>query len=257
MPNIPLPPPLTPVPDDLSSVVLGEGPPTLGELAKFYPSRHTWDDLRSFMRTGDLGLLKRDPVLQKRYSVWAEDIKKEHGTLTNYLINVRLGWGTPPTTNNSPGAILQPLPGNDFQKTPTKLPYFTSQPSPEDVTIIFNDWPYSIPIDISHYLIWSRRPIIHAELFHPSVWAQIERDGIWGFIGLPSEEMADPGDVAPGTSPSDRALILAGSRHVREFVLELWPPHEWEIAWFVNPPRLQSVRDLSHVHVWAKKKHPL
>lgn len=47
---IPLPRPLTPVSDDLSDTTLREGPPTLAELAKFYPANYTWEQLKSFLQ---------------------------------------------------------------------------------------------------------------------------------------------------------------------------------------------------------------
>lgn len=50
--TIPLPRTPSPVPDDLSSVMLGEGPPSRGELAKFYPADYTWLQLKSFMQSG-------------------------------------------------------------------------------------------------------------------------------------------------------------------------------------------------------------
>ncbi|KAF8523136.1 hypothetical protein BU17DRAFT_64031 [Hysterangium stoloniferum] len=252
-----LPRPLTPPPSDLSSVTMGEGPPSFAELVKFYPSRHTWDELKSFMRTGDLGLLKRDPVLQERYKVWAKDIIEEHGSITNYLVNVRLGWGTPPTENTSPSGSTSSIevPKDSIQDN--RPLYFTSTPSSQDVKIIFNDWPYSIPPYISHYLIWSRLPVVHHDLVHPSVMHQVERDGLWGFSGMP-EELIMPGgeysDVAPGTSTVERSYILAASHHTHQFVIAHWPEDQWEVAWFVNPPRLQSVKDLSHIHVFARHK---
>ncbi|KAF8526134.1 hypothetical protein JB92DRAFT_2700775 [Gautieria morchelliformis] len=237
--SIPLPRTPSPVPTDLSSVTAREGPPTRGELAKFYPARYTWQQLKSFIESGDLGLLKRDPALQERYKAWAEDIQKKHGTITNYLVNVRLGWGpnTPPTTTAK---------------------YFTSTSSPDDVKIIFNDWPYSVPPEISHYLIWSRLPVVHPALVHPSVTSQIDRDGLWGFLGVPRQEVLSGEcvytDVAPGTSRSARLHILAAAHHTQQFILAHWPENDWEVAWFVNPPRLQSVKDLSHIHVFARRK---
>ena len=180
-------------------------------------------------------------------------------------MNVRLGWGpnTPPTTTASPSSSVPSLALNP--DTPQRLvsgrepgpQYFTSTPSPNDVKIIFNDWPYSgmtfiirlsqrihekiqVPPEISHYLVWSRLPIVHSALVHPSVKSQIDRDGLWGFTGGSHDNnVADDGmytDVAPGTSPSARSHILAASHHVHQFVLARWPEDEWEVAWFVNPP---------------------
>lgn len=252
--SIPFPPPLEPVPDDLSSVQMGEGPPTLGELAKFYPARHTWEELKAFMRTGDLSLLKRDPVLQKRYVKWAQDIKGTYGTITNYLLQVRLGWGTPLTSNNSPAASAEIL----SSIATTTVPYFTSNITPENVKIIFNDWPYSIPLDISHYVVWTRLPIVHPDIVHPSVMEQVHHDGLWGFSGGHPEEHGSIdgqwGDVAPNTSAEARAHILNAGQHTHDFVTAHWPPHIWEVAWFVNPPRIQSVKDLTHIHVFARRK---
>ncbi|KAF8582857.1 hypothetical protein K439DRAFT_1350268 [Ramaria rubella] len=261
---IPLPRTPSPVPVDLSSVTMQAGPPSRGELAKFYPARYTWPQLKSFMASGDLGLLKRDPVLQKRYNAWSEDIKKEHGSITNYLVNVRLGWGprTPLTTTASPSSSIPSLaltPDNLPQIVPDsvrKPEYFTSTPSPEDVKIIFNDWPYSIPPDISHYVIWSRLPIIHPAVVHPSVANQINQDGLWGFTGVGAKESAEGiyTDVAPGTLLEAREHILTAAHHTHQFVLAHWPENIWEVAWFVNPPRIQSVKDLSHIHVFARRK---
>lgn len=97
-----------------------------------------------------------------------------------------------------------------------------------------------VPPEISHYLIWSRLPIVHPALVHPSVASQVERDGLWGFTGVIGQDESHNDsvytDVAPGTSPSARSHILAAAYHINQFVLEHWPEDDWEVAWFVNPP---------------------
>jgi hypothetical protein len=72
--------------------------------------------------------------------------------IASYLVNVRLGWGpnTPPTTTASPSssvpslALTPDIPPEGLVPDRGRKPeYFTSTPSPDDVKIIFNDWPYS------------------------------------------------------------------------------------------------------------------
>jgi hypothetical protein len=58
--------PTTMAPADPAPVPLGTGPPTHAELRAHYPAKFTWEQLRTFINAGDLGLLKRDKRLQQR-----------------------------------------------------------------------------------------------------------------------------------------------------------------------------------------------
>ena len=69
-------------------------------------------------------------------------------------------------------------------------------------------------------------------------------------------------------------MVKKVGEEVDIFVRKRWREREWETAWFVNPPvsyfpiassylflnaelffqRLQSVPDLSHIHVFARRK---
>jgi hypothetical protein len=62
-------------------VPLGTGLPTREELLVHYPAKFTWHQLKTFVNSGDLGLLKRDRALQKRYNVWAVGIKEKYGSI--------------------------------------------------------------------------------------------------------------------------------------------------------------------------------
>lgn len=81
---------------------VGTGLPTYQELLDHYPAKFTWQQLKTFVNSGsvplnrlrhlplthdfsDLGLLKRDRMLQLRYRDWGEEIKKKWGTLGVYL----------------------------------------------------------------------------------------------------------------------------------------------------------------------------
>jgi hypothetical protein len=57
--------------------------------------------------------------------------------MTNYLLQHRLPWGSPP------------------------FAYISSTPfeEPSDYKILINDWPYGLTPDITHIVVWSKTPI--------------------------------------------------------------------------------------------------
>ncbi|KAJ8469349.1 hypothetical protein ONZ51_g9052 [Trametes cubensis] len=267
------------------TVPLGDGPPTREEMLVYYPAKFTWKQLKTFVNSGDLGLLKRDRKLQKRYDTWAQGIKAKYGSMANYLLNYRLQWGqhdsisilrssldtAPPHIVNgsaTPAVTAppdEPLDPKEAKKLPPlppdAPPYFRSDMSPELLSITMNDWPYSVPPEVEHSLIWSRVPILPPDLPPPSestISARLHQDGLWGFTG---NESPPP---SPSTLPESLGRALREEREVRKygeeiekFVKRRWDPREWETAWFVNPPRLQSVPELTHIHVFARRKTPM
>jgi hypothetical protein len=83
------------------------GPPTKAELLVHYPPKFTWHQLKTFVNSGcallecrvsvmltdrragifrDLGLLKRDKNLERRYDDWAQRIIQQHGSLGEFRI---------------------------------------------------------------------------------------------------------------------------------------------------------------------------
>ncbi|PFH49948.1 hypothetical protein AMATHDRAFT_4425 [Amanita thiersii Skay4041] len=261
------------------NVALRTGPPTREELVVYYPHKFTWEQLKIFVNSGDLGLLKREKKLQERYDVWSVGIKEQYGSIINYLLNHRLQWGRPDTLS-----ILSPSHNlaKNFENGPSRkglptLPadaprYFTADVPPEYLSVIVNDWPYSVPPEIEHHLIWSRVPIIHSDIVPKSIWKRVEQDGLWGFTGLteppPSPSLLpscidalsewgitlDTMVVSQRGTEDEEALIVNAGKEIDTFIKQRWPEKEWETAWFVNPPRLQSILDLSHIHIFAKKK---
>ncbi|KAJ3764410.1 hypothetical protein EV360DRAFT_91298 [Lentinula raphanica] len=258
--------------DNVSSVPLGTGPPTREELLAYYPPRFTWEQIKTFINSGDLGLLKRHKQLQTRYMAWTAGIKQEHGSMVNYLLSYRLQWGKPDMLSVRPSA---------FKDEPTNIsgdladiapPYFTADTPDKYISIIQNDWPYLVPPEIEHTLVWTQVPIFHPDIIPASIAPRIEQDGLWGFTGnsspppspsnLPSclPALAEWGVTLENMVVSQRgteeeeALVREAGRHVDEYIRRKWKESEWETAWFVNPPRLQSVPGLAHIHVFAKLK---
>jgi len=272
-------------------VPLRTGPPTKEELLVYYPSKFTWTQLKAFVNSGDLGLLKRDRKLQQRYDEWIVGIKEEYGSVVNYLINYRLQWGMPDylslltsalETHRRETSEISPQLNTPNPKIPRKLPdlpadappYFTADTPAEYISIIQNDWPYSVPSEVEHTLVWTRLPIFHKDIIPDCIAARINQDGLCGFTGnispppspsiLPSylPALADWGVTMDklirskkGTEEEEELVRRAG-KDVHGFVKKRWLESEWETAWFVNPQRLQSVPGLAHIHVFARLKHP-
>ncbi|KAI6014804.1 hypothetical protein BKA83DRAFT_645815 [Pisolithus microcarpus] len=264
--------------DSHSSNGTGYGPPTRQELLAHYPAHFTWPQLKAFINSGDLGLLKRDKALQLRYNAWSADVRKKHGSTVNYLLDYRLQWGKPDTLSVLPSELEEPeaTAPNGSQASNDVPQYFTADmPFNSDlICIMQNDWPYSVPIEIEHTVIWSRVPIFHPSLIPSAIEARIHQDGLWGFTGsitpiedLPSLEsclaaLADWGVTeesmirSPKASREEEEMLLHAGKEVDAFVKRRWQESKWETAWFVNPPRLQSIPGLAHIHVFARKKYP-
>ncbi|KIO33003.1 hypothetical protein M407DRAFT_18160 [Tulasnella calospora MUT 4182] len=251
---------------------LGTGPPTDEEIEYYYTPMFSWDKVKDQVDSGDLGNLKRHPAMQIRYDKWIAETAAVHGTIIAYLVNVRLGWGPTETRPATPASHANPtytdVEGHTDSKTlglptpPSTRPltpslnppeYFTADIDPKFVKILPNDWPYSIPTSVKHFVFWTRVPIIHPAIVSPKIWKRIEKDGLWGFTG--SDRVAEPRKL-PGEEDSEETFQLVWDAHkeTHKFVLDNWPEDLWEVAWFVNPPRLQSIPGLAHGHVFARKK---
>ncbi|KAI0309923.1 hypothetical protein OF83DRAFT_1232317 [Amylostereum chailletii] len=275
------------------TVPLGEGPPTKEQMLVYYPAKFTWKQIKTFVNSGDLGLLKRSRTLQKRYDAWSVGIKEEYGSMVNYLLSYRLQWGKPDTLSKLPSRLgfprdvhgLSTEPQNGMTSNgirhqasiPTVPPdaptYFTADIRPELISIIQNDWPYSVPSNIEHTLIWTVVSILPPYI--PSaIKPRLHQDGLWGFTGYPTNSpppspsllsnclpaLAEWGVTedklvrsVKGNEDEERAVREVG-KEIQTFVKKRWGEEEWETAWFVNPPRLQSVPGLAHIHVFARYK---
>lgn len=269
------------------NVKLGTGPPTREELLIYYPAKFTWHQMKTFVNAGDLGLLKRDKKLQQRYDSWAVGIREQYGSMVNYLLSYRLQWGKCDTLSKLPSRLdlqaksmhsdggTEPNGTHLPQVPPGAKNYFTADISDALISIIMNDWPYSVPANIEHALIWTVVPILFPDI-PPSIKPRLLQDGLWGFTGLSPDSPPPSPSLLPtclpalaewgvtesnlirsvkGTKEEERAVTDAGAE-VHKFVCNRWAEKEWETAWFVNPPRLQSVPGLAHIHVFARYKTP-
>ena len=172
-----------------------------------------------------------------------------------YLVEVRLGWGedvkAKPTFANSAAPSAT--------STPNPIVFRADLPD-EYLKVIPNDWPYSgmyvcmnsslldmtgflVPLDVSHYIIWSRVPAISSSNIPVAIQAFVKEYGLWGFTG--TDEAIPPPDIEPKVSmtESEKSFFAEACREFDIFVKRRWPKDAWECAWFVNPPVRSTERD--------------
>ena len=96
----------------------------------------------------------------------------------------------------------------------------------------------TVPLDVKHFVFWTRVPIIHPAIVSPKIWKKVEIDGLWGFTGGAPESVANISQEVSGAEESDdvEALIKQARFQTNEYVKANWREDEWETAWFVNPP---------------------
>ncbi|KAM3126457.1 hypothetical protein CJJ07_001063 [Candidozyma auris] len=106
---------------------------------------------------------------------------------------------------------------NEITVTASGDPLFTNA---DDLKIVRNDFPYYFEDDVTHLCVWTKKRI-----------------------------MSDPNSPIGDLAPETRDLI---EKYVVEtFVKQLGIPRE-SLVWFRNWEALQSVKEISHVHVVIK-----
>lgn len=161
------------------------------------------------------------------------------------------------------------------------------------VKTIPNDWPYGIPAGSTHWVVWSKLPILHPSLFstpdtpfdeplREELYNCVTGDGIRGFTGFiprdhpthPSwllgarvvetlgsysqSKLAQQEQHGAGKAMLSNQLISQAhawaSRHVTRYIEAQWPTDRLVTAWFCNPPNLRTVPGLSHFHVIVRER---
>ncbi|UZJ57260.1 hypothetical protein CBS101457_006580 [Exobasidium rhododendri] len=279
-----------------------QGKGQLGIGAFFEPQeKHclmTWERIQIVVAQDDLDHLIRHSECEDRYIAWGKEIRAHYGGLESYVRQVRLGWkdedeemAAPPDGMNGSGIddvnkdCEEADPRSYFSDVVSNDPHLTKT--------IPNDWPYAMPAECGHSVVWCKRPILDKVLFadkntpfpkgpiREAIFAAINMDGIRGTSGnakkIPAvgfktrdylrgcpEVMAwlkgnaSSGSRAGGEDDAvsrlaERAHSWAG-RFIDHYVKKNWPEDKWETAYFCNPPHLRTVPGLSHFHVIVREK---
>lgn len=93
----------------------------------------SWPEVRQIIASNRLELFQRLPSDLRRYLENNWRLRKEHGSVMNFVLGHRLHWETPVVARG----------GGPFEY-------------PEDYKILFNDWPYGIDPRIVHLVVWTK-----------------------------------------------------------------------------------------------------
>ncbi|KAK4702152.1 hypothetical protein P7C70_g4076, partial [Phenoliferia sp. Uapishka_3] len=210
-------------------------PLLLAESARLGPTLppvFSWESLCDYINRCDLGALRRHEDLEALYiGAFHPLVRAEYGTMENYLRG-QLKWSAEEGEQERKKAVERGE-GEWWKKNSV-------------VNIRRNDWRYGVPAEVEHWVVWTPLPILTPERCEGTTtpWPKVDDLGVTGFTGGDGSLVGfGSGENGPGSE-------------IEAFVKERWPEDKWETAWFVNPPRLQSVKGLAHFHVMTRPKKP-
>ncbi|CAF9931520.1 hypothetical protein IMSHALPRED_008650 [Imshaugia aleurites] len=155
--------------------------------------RLSWPEVQRTIRANRIDEFRRTPLDHRNYLCYMARLKSEYGSVMDYVRDRRVGWGD-----------LEAR-GRAFE-------------DPDDVKIIYNDWPYGIDKSIVHLCVWTKFP-------------------------LDVDETDPNGDLTPEMRAKIDEYVKTtfGSRVPAE-----------NIIWFKNWAKLKSIHSMEHFHVMMK-----
>lgn len=223
----------------------------------------SWSDLLRIVSSGNLQHLSRHPDALREYFAWMDSIKSTYGSVTSFLLSERF----------TATKLLEKSSTTNKSQVSADGRCFRSNFVPGvDCQILLNDWPYSIPHDAQHYVVWSCCPILHRDLvFEQNVdeetaklsWSIVSKRGLCGTLtpttGLRvptikdhSTHLPDLLPTIPGKQERLQQTLKTACLNLVTFIQSHWNTSIYEVAFFANPPSLQSVPSLAHFHVLVK-----
>jgi len=150
--------------------------------------RLSWAQVKNLIEINRIDLFHRVPSDLRRYRHYIYRLEQEHGSVMKFILQQRLRWS---------------------DLTPRGPPFST----PEDMKVLYNDWPYGIDTRIIHLVVWTK--------------FQLEDD-------------PDTGHLTP-----------SAHQQIDEYVKKTFYPkvNPRNIAWFKNWKSLKSVHAVEHFHV--------
>lgn len=211
--------------------------------------------------SGNLQKLSRHPDDLREYFAWMENIRHEYGAVHSYILAKKI------TASKLVKAHSEPA-----DSTLRAVRHFQASFVPGvDCQILVNDWPYSVPHDATHHVVWSYLPILHPDLVTPDLFQQDIRSQAWSIIsrrGLCGTLSSNGALQLPGildhlvhlpsialdsiSQTNVEDAIRSACSHLVLFIQQHWDLKTHEAVFFANPPSLQSVPSLAHFHVIVK-----
>ncbi|KIW09483.1 uncharacterized protein PV09_00361 [Verruconis gallopava] len=148
----------------------------------------SWEEVKHLVAINRIDKFQRSPSELRRYRQYIYHLKKNYGSVMNFIIKHRLQWS---------------------DVNPTGPPFS----NPDDIKVLYNDWPYGIDKRIVHLVVWVKFDIEddpETDRLTPSAWKQIQ-------------------DYVNET-----------------FCSQMNPDH---VVWFKNWKSLKSIHAVEHFHV--------
>jgi hypothetical protein len=92
----------------------------------------TWPEVRKIIAENRIDSFQRVPSDLRRYVAYNWKLKKEYGSVMEFVLSKRLGWKEPIQAQGKPFELAS------------------------DIKILYNDWPYGIDKRIVHLVIWTK-----------------------------------------------------------------------------------------------------
>ncbi|KAK6948442.1 hypothetical protein Daesc_010208 [Daldinia eschscholtzii] len=92
----------------------------------------TWPEVQQIVAENRLGSFRRIPSDLRRYLEYTWKLKRDYGSVMNFVLTQRLHWEAPVKPRGKPF---------EFE---------------DDIKILWNDWPYGIDERIVHLVVWTK-----------------------------------------------------------------------------------------------------
>ncbi|QEU61233.1 hypothetical protein KDRO_E01050 [Kluyveromyces lactis] len=175
----------------------------------------TWEQSKRYIKTGELYKLIRSPEITAKYRRHKSQLESKGQDLVSFILTSRLHWDVKELNHFNNIAFA-----SDEDKIKALFKDKTT------LKILTNDYPYNLEDSISHILIWSK---IYIPLYQSNVNAS-----------------TDDSVVMQSMNTEVKQLIEKFLDHL------LKPLGLTDYIWFINYPRLQSIKTVSHIHVLIK-----
>lgn len=184
----------------------------------------TWELVRRFVDTNRLDLFQRVPSELRRYRLFIHHLIREHGSVMNFVLRHRLGWGEEPSTAR----------GRPFEFE-------------EDLRILVNDWPYGIDRRIVHLVVWTKFEL-EEDLATGDLTEKARRE-IEAYVDGTFRAKTRPDSVSCRGRPFFSWGGVGWDRRVMLRVGKVTDGGSAQVIWFKNWRSLKSVHAVEHFHV--------
>lgn len=174
----------------------------------------TWNQIQELIQSGELYKLVRSPEVAASYREFRAKLESQGWNLVSHILETRLHWEQ---------SELQQLNTVKYPTDEDKADAIFRDKS--TLKILKNDFPYNFESDVSHLLVWSK---IYIPLY------------------LPLGDNVPDLEYHKHMNPKVKSLV---ERLLHQM---LSPLGLTEYVWFINYPRLQSIKTVSHIHVLIK-----